>query len=519
MLGIILQWYWPSAFRHQFKLIVIGFLLVAFVFFLSYGARFIYGFIGTIGSYLFFVGCGVLLCFKKDIRNDINWYGLFSDEKKYYKVQILDQAQSTAKSIRTIAKVRQVWINDKWVNTKGNCLLYFLKKDSSEFNSGLIPVPNKGDNIIINAKGIVITNSNNDFNQQRFWLTEKTTHRFFLHYYNWKKIDGQKTRAFNLDTLKAKILKALRLGIKDKEALGLAEALLIGFRKDLDKELIKDYTNTGVVHIIAISGLHIGLIYTILLLLFRPLEKIKAIKWLIIPIALLIVWVFSLLAGASPSVLRSAVLFTCIGVGKMINRKSMSINTMAFSAVLLLLYNPFWLWDLGFQLSYSAVLSILLFHKPIYNVLEFSKKWLDYLWDSISLTLSAQILTTPISIYWFHQFPVYFLISNLIAVPLSGLVLILELGICALYSWTWAVKYLGKTAEFFILTLNKIVNYIGGLPGAVIQGINIRFVQVILLYGLIGAISYGLKQKTKVSMLYFLILLIFTIGSFVSSPP
>jgi competence protein ComEC len=521
IIGIVVQWYFPNAIEFHFKLIVIGFLLVGFVFFLSYSARFIYGFIGTIGAYVLFIGSGILLCYKKDVRNNNDWFGIFSNEKHFYKVQLLEQAKAGPKTIRAKAAVMQMWINGNWVNTSGNCLLYFLKKDSSQFKNGDIPYPNNGDDIIINAKAFEILNdsSNSSFNQQRYWLAEKTTHRFFLHYYNWKSIDGSKANTFILDSIRNKVLSALKTSIKNKEALGLAEALLIGYRNDLDKELIKDYTNTGVIHIIAISGLHIGLIYSILLLILSPLERFKSTRWITIPATLLVVWIFSLLAGASPSVLRSAVLFTCIGLGKMINRKSLSINTMAFSAVLLLLYNPFWLWDLGFQLSYSAVLSILLFHKPIYNAIEFSKKWVDYLWDSISLTLSAQILTTPISIYWFHQFPIYFLISNLIAVPISGVVLILELLICVLYKWNWAVQQLGKIATLFILTLNKIIDHIGRMPGAVIQGINIRFVQVVLIYGLIGAISYGLKQKTRVSMLYFLILLIFTIGSFVSSPP
>lgn len=515
-----MQWYWPDAIRYYVKMMILGFLLVSFLFFLSYSARYFYGFLGVLGAFVFFMGCGVLLCFKKDIRNDSNWFGLFSNEKSFYKVKIIDEPQDGNKTIRTRAAVEQVWVDGKWINTRGNCLLYFLKKDSSYFKSGIIPTPTKGTEIIINAKAIEISNdsSNKGFNQKRYWLAEKTTHRFFLRYYHWGNSNSNLPKASGLDSLRGKILTALRSGIKNKNAIGLAEALLIGYRNDLDKEIIKDYTNTGVVHIIAISGLHIGLIYTILLLLLKPIEKIKSLKWTVVPIALTIIWIFSLLAGASPSVLRSAVLFTCIGVGKMVNRKSISINTMALSAVLLMLHNPFWLWDLGFQLSYSAVLSILLFHKPIFNTIEISKNWLNYIWDSISLTLSAQILTTPISLYWFHQFPVYFLVSNLIAVPISGIILTLELAICVLYKWSWAIRVLGRITEFLILALNKYISIVGKLPGALIQGINIRFVQVVLFYGLIGSISYQLKLKTKFSMLIFLILLIFTIGSFVSSP-
>ena len=159
--------------------------------------------------------------------------------------------------------------------------------------------------------------------------------------------------------------------------MGLAEALLIGYKDDLDKTLVQSYSNTGVVHVIAISGLHLGLIYWLLLMLFKPLQKRK-LKWLRPVFILTGLWLFSLLAGAQPSVLRSAVMFTCIVLGDSFARKSSIYNTLALSALLLLCINPYWLWDVGFQLSYAAVLSIVIFMQPIYNWFYIKNKVLGF---------------------------------------------------------------------------------------------------------------------------------------------
>jgi competence protein ComEC len=152
----------------------------------------------------------------------------------------------------------------------------------------------------------------------------------------------------------------------DKES-GLAEALLIGYKDDLDKNLVQSYSNTGVVHIIAISGLHLGIIYWLLLAVTKPLKQNKKLVWLRLLLTISALWAFTLLAGAQPSVLRSAIMFTIIAIGQLAARKGSIYNTMALSAFVLLCINPFWLWDVGFQLSYTAVLSIVVFFRPVYN--------------------------------------------------------------------------------------------------------------------------------------------------------
>src|SRR6185436_8991967 len=191
---------------------------------------------------------------------------------------------------------------------------------------------------------------------------------------------------------KDRVLEILSKYIPGAKESGLAKALLIGYKDELDKNLVQAYASTGVVHIIAISGLHLGIIYGLLTLVFSPLQKIIQWKWATISLILVGLWLFSFLAGAGPSVLRSAFMFSMIVLGSTLSKHFNVFNNLAFSAFALLCYNPYWLWDAGFQLSYAAVISIVLFFKWIYNWVYFTNKFIDFAWKLIAVTLSAQIL-------------------------------------------------------------------------------------------------------------------------------
>lgn len=273
---------------------------------------------------------------------------------------------------------------------------------------------------------------------------------------------------------------------------------------------MRSYSNTGVVHIIAISGLHIGLIYWLLNWLLNPITKYKNLYW---PKPVLIVaglWIFSLVAGGSPSVLRSAVMFSFIVVGQNISRKISVYNSLAASAFLLLCFNPYWLWDVGFQLSYAAVLSIIIFMKPVYNCLFIQNKILDAVWKLNAVTLSAQILTLPICLYYFHQFPNFFLITNLIAVPLSSIILLGEILLCAGFMLPAIANKIGLLLHWMIWLMNTFIELIGGLPFSVLENIQISMPQLVLSYIAILFFSIWLlkgKQPAFIGVLLVLLLI------------
>ncbi|HJW16041.1 MAG TPA: ComEC/Rec2 family competence protein, partial [Flavisolibacter sp.] len=293
------------------------------------------------------------------------------------------------------------------------------------------------------------------------------------------------------------IVRILKKYIPGEKEQGLASALLIGYKIDLDKSLVQSYTNTGVVHIIAISGLHLGLIYWLLLLVTQPLAKTKKTKWLRLLIILSSLWLFSILSGAQPSVMRSVVMFSFLAVGEIISRRSNVYNNLALSAFVLLCYDPFWLWDAGFQLSYAAVLSIIAFYKPIYNWFFFTNKGVDFFWKLVAVTLAAQLLTLPVSIYHFHQLPLLFLFTNIVAVPLSSVILLGEIFLCAFFFIQPLANATGKLLNLLISWMNSYIEQWDQMPFALWNGLSITAIQAIFLMLFITSTCYWLITKKR----------------------
>jgi competence protein ComEC len=296
------------------------------------------------------------------------------------------------------------------------------------------------------------------------------------------------------------VLSIFRKWVPGETETGVAEALLIGYRDDLDKDLVRAYSNTGVVHIIAISGLHLGMIYGLMLLLLRPFRKYKWMRWAKPLLILFVLWGFSLLAGAAASILRSVVMFSFIVIGESLGRKTNIYNTLAASAFCLLVYNPYFFWDVGFQLSYTAVLSIVLFMKPVYQWFYFKNKLLNAIWQLNAITLAAQVLTLPVILYYFHQFPNLFLFTNFVAVPLSGFILYGELLLLLVYKIPFLNVYTGKAVSFLIRQMNTLLNKPTGCL-SLLQTIQTSITQTILLYIGIGCVAWWLLDKKTKALL------------------
>ena len=302
------------------------------------------------------------------------------------------------------------------------------------------------------------------------------------------------------------ILCIIKTHVNNKQNAGLAEAMLIGYREDLDKELLNAYTNTGVVHIIAISGLHLGLIFMLMDFLIRTLAGRKRAAMAGLFISLPLLWSFAILTGSSASVIRSAIMFSFIIVGKAIGKKNNGMNSLLGSACMLLMGSPDLRFDLGFQLSYAAVASILLFDQDIKKMVFFKNKSALYCWSMVSITLAAQVLTTPIVIANFHRFPTLFLFTNLITVPLSSLVLILEIVLCIVYPLDTMATGFGKAINMMIQLMNDYVLLMGNIPFGMIDKMNISNI-VMSLICLYAALWYFLFKSPNKSIFVALLIL------------
>lgn len=475
--GIVTGWYFKTTLAFILSFICLSVLSLIFFELLPASKKFIYGWVGGILWLLIFCGVGMLLVFNQNITNDASWYGKHYKEGNAVLFTILEPLQEKPNSYKALAEINAIYY-DSWMPVKGKVLLYF-KKDSKK------PLLQYGSTIISGKPLQKIQNSGNPaaFNYSRYCLFQDITAQAFFgasDYYilsSRNKIDVQHF----LFTIRDKALQILRQNIHSSNELGIAEALLIGYRNDLDKDLVQAYSNTGVVHIIAISGLHLAMIYAGLLRLFSLIKSSRTKKWLEPVMVLSVIWLFTLIAGAAPSVLRAAVMFTFILLGKVISKNTNVYNTLAASAFVLLLINPFYLWDVGFQLSYSAVCGILLFFKPVRKRLYFKNKSLRWVWDLCAVSLCAQVFTLPLVIYHFHQLPLLFLISNLIVVPLSSLVLMAEL-ILFLFAWLPHINvYIGKLTEALLWLMNAFTLHIDKLPFSVWEGLQISYIQLLLL--------------------------------------
>lgn len=496
--GILIQWYFqPNPLLWTIILIPFSILYIVF-FFLPIKIRYKWGIISGIAAIFMLTSLGALITWYNDIRNDPLWFGKNYQPDNVMLVKLEEPLVEKPNSWKSSASVEAIYYKNtpRPVPASGNILIYFQKDSTLPKKLGY------GTQVLFNTKPEPVHNTGNpgSFDYRRYCLfKEGITHQVFLKTADIIVLPEKKVTWFRkfIFTIQDYVLSVIRANIKSEKEVGLAEALLIGYQYDVDRILMQSYSNTGVVHVIAISGLHLGVIYWLLVVLLKPLSIKKKSRYLSPCIIIICLWIFSILAGAQPAILRASVMFTFLVIGKTISRNMPIINSLAASAFLLLCVDPFWIWNIGFQLSYAALLSLVIFNKSIYNIIYIKNKGLDQLWQLTAISIAAQLLTTPFSVYYFDQFPVWFIITNLVAVPLSSLILLGEIFLCAT-SWIPVVAvFIGKALHFLIWLMNTFVEYMESLPFSMWQGLSITVLQAILLIVIVAGFGYWLMEKHK----------------------
>ncbi len=507
--GILVQYHFSVDIKFLVCLAATASILFATFSFLSLAKRNAVGWVKGLLINLFLIAIGGGLSFAKNIANRPAWVGNYINKETPVIATLQENISAKEKSYKALATFNAVYNNGIWQNVEGDLLLYF-RKDSS------MPNVHYGSQIMLTKNVASIVNAGNPggFNYARYCSFQDIHYQAFLSDNDFTILPTIQTNWFTnaLINIRTNVLEILKKNIKSQNELSIAEALLIGYRNELDRDLVRAYSNTGVVHIIAISGLHLGMIYGLLIFLFKPFSRYKISK-ILKPITIIfILWMFSFIAGMAPSILRSAIMFTCIVIADSLGKRSNIYNGLAISALIILIINPFSLWDVGFQLSYSAVLSIVVFSPYVKKWFYFKNKLLKGFWELNAITLSAQILTLPIVLYHFHQFPNLFLFANIFAVPFSGLILYAELLLLIFSFWASAASLIGKGIEWGITVLNKFILNIDALPFAVWESIQISILQAIILFASIIGFSYWLIEKKSKVMLIGLLFLMCFIG-------
>lgn len=373
----------------------------------------------------------------------------------------------------------------------------------------LLSVPKDSAATILHAGDMLITTAapesiNRPLNPYQFDYAEYMEGQNIFHQLvlkgNYIKAGQAKNFSYYSESIRNSLINSFKIHNYSANTLEVIKALLLGQRQDMDKELNDSYINAGVIHILAISGLHIGILYMLLNFLLKPLKRMGS-KGRIINLVIILsfLWMFAVISGLSASVVRSVVMFSFISIGLFFNRSTSIINTLAVSMLVLLLARPGFLFDVGFQLSYAAVFSIVLL-EPLYRKIRISKyKAVNYFTDVVAISVVAQIGVLPLSLYYFNQFPMLFPVANLIIIPLSTVALVTGLVVLFLnFVAPPLTIYAGMLLDFVITGMNNFIRVIASLENFVIKDISFTMWLNLLLYTILITMTLWLYKKTYI---------------------
>ena len=344
------------------------------------------------------------------------------------------------------------------------------------------------------------------FDYKTYLARNNVLHQIYLKPYDLLFLSRDQTTLYGYaDYIRERISNKLNQAGFDKESLSIIKALLLGQRQDINRETYDNYINSGTIHILAVSGLHIGIILWILNFLFKPLLYLKYGNYIKPILLVFILWGFAIIAGLSPSVVRAVTMFSIITVAMHLKRSTNIYNTLAISAFLLLLFNPKFLFNVGFQLSYLAVLGIVSIQPLIYNVWKPKFIIIDKLWQILTVTIAAQIGVLPISLFYFHQFPSLFFVSNIVVIPFLGILLFGGVLVIVLGLLNVLPSILVEMYSFVISSLNNFIAWIAQFEDFLFKDIPFTFLQVLISY--VFVISCVQIFKTK-SFKWFTIVIV-----------
>lgn len=310
-----------------------------------------------------------------------------------------------------------------------------------------------------------------------------------------------------------RLLQVFRDNKINGREFAVAGALLLGYTDEIDQGLIRDYAATGAMHILSVSGMHVGIIFLVLDKLLQFMQRRKWGMILKTILVVLFIWSYALITGLSPAVLRAAAMLSLVVIGKAMKRNPEVLNILVASVFFLLCMDPTLLMDVGFQLSYLAVIGIVVLYRPVYD-LYVTSKWLpDKIWAIMAVSISAQLATSPVSLFYFHQYPNYFMLTNLFVVPLSSLIIYLGILVLVFGSVPLLSALLAKSLIALVWLLNSSIHFIETLPFSVSRGVYITLEEMILFYALIIFLIIYLFLKRKDFLFASLVLLIALLAS------
>lgn len=451
----------------------------------------------------------IMLIGKDNLRKD--YFGNFQPVQKYCIGEIIEPVIQKEKSTKVVICVTFIKENGRWLSTEGRALVFIVKNSCSQLLC-------YGDRLLLSARFTEPEGSRNPAgfdNKHYLWLRGinlqahvKTGHWIVLTH----KVRNPVFR-LALSWRDRMLMLFRKNGMKGRE-FAVAGALLLGYVDEVDNDLMSDYSATGVMHILSVSGMHVGMIFLVLDKLLAFLDKRKNGRYVKACLVIVFVWLYALITGLSPAVMRAAGMLSLLVFGKAMKRHPDTLNVLAASAIFLLVWQPDLLADPGFQLSYLAVGGIVLLYRPVYNLYVPGNLILDKVWSIVAVSIAAQIATLPLCLYYFHQFPNYFMVTNIIVIPLSNLIIYTGILAIAIGNIPWISFVIARILSMMIWFLNSFIHWMGALPFSVGRGIVISIPEFILFYSILVSAAIFFSSKKKKWLFISLALMILLSGNF-----
>lgn len=480
---------------------LIPFFLLALVlthfFIKSYRFRWLYGVLCTC---LLFV-LGICIFHYSLEKNDELHYATFLNENNVLVLECIEEPVEKKNSFKVLSKV--ISVDNK--PTIGKVLVYVEKNgDTLRYGSRILTsaVPNE-----------ISTPSNpNQFDYKHYQNIRGVTHQVYLSSIDFTVLNGQWGNPVikKINAFRSKLLSRLSNSQLYKNQFSVCSALLLGDKSEMSQELKQTFSEAGVIHVLAVSGLHVGIIFLLINKLLVFMSRTQVLRIIKLLILLLCLWSYAFITSLSPSVMRAVTMFSFIAIANVMQRQKNIYNTLAASAFLLLILEPNMVFEVGFQLSYLAVLGIVSIYPIIYPLFVFKSKWTDTLWQLICVSIAAQIATFPLGIFYFHQFPNYFLVANILVLPLIPFIIYFGLSFLLLFDFYFLSEPILLILSFILDNLFLILSAIQQLPHTISSFLYLHFYEVLLIYLAIGfsILSYHFKKTLYLvySLVCFLLL-------------
>ena len=438
----------------------------------------------------------------------------FANQKHTFIATIIENPEEKENTIKAVLKINAFKDSTGWINPQSKLLVYFRKDSSTQ-------TLKFGDQIIAKTFINKLKHSGNPyaFNYKKYLQFKEIYYQSYItadHFKILKRNQGSAIMLFT-NNLRQKLLNIYKTNNITGDEFAVLSALSLGFKNELTPELKESFSTSGAMHVLAVSGLHVGIIFIILtkLLFFIERNKYGRIMQSLIIIFVLVFYAF--LTGLSNSVIRASIMFSFICIGRMFTRQVNIYNSLSASAFIMLIYNPYSIMDVGFQLSYLAVFSIVFFQPKIYSLYNPKSTIADYIWQLISVAIAAQVGTFPVTIHYFEQFPVYFILSNILIIPIVSIIIY---GAIILFCFSFSSTisfYIAKILNFITFILNKNVELIEKLPYSKFDQLIIDKYEIVILLSIILFISFFMISKRiryiRYTILFFVLLFAYNISN------